>query len=96
MSRVLTADAEADRDSFMDNFGDGGCTCFISPPCGYCTHPGNPRNQEEDESCWTWETMADMLDGLERDAREAVAATIETAAARHLSQMKEGALCLTC
>lgn len=48
----LTDEAQDDRDSF-EAFKDelGGCRCHISPPCGYCTHPGNPANQE-DPSCW--------------------------------------------
>jgi hypothetical protein len=51
--RVLTQDAENDRAAFeAAGYRMGGCTCFISPPCGYCTHPGNPLNQEEDNSCW--------------------------------------------
>lgn len=49
MSRHLTDEAQDDRDQFDRTFGDSGCTCFISPPCGHCTHPGNPLNQEEDE-----------------------------------------------
>jgi len=31
---------------------DACCTCHIAPPCGYCTHPGNPANLEEDEEAW--------------------------------------------
>jgi len=56
MSRIgmsLTQDAEADRDDFNSDIGyDGCCSCFISPPCSWCMHPGNPRNQEEDDECW--------------------------------------------
>lgn len=53
MSRVLHPDAEADRRDFVRAFGsDGNCSCHLSPPCGSCTHPGNPVNQEEDEECW--------------------------------------------
>lgn len=47
----LTQDAQADRDNFDCEMQDHGCTCFISPPCSYCMHPGNPFNQE-DEACW--------------------------------------------
>lgn len=47
--RVLTEDAEFDR---MDWASLGGCTCFLSPPCGYCTHDGHPLNQEETPECW--------------------------------------------
>ena len=49
---ILTDWAEQHREEFNREYADGGCTCFISPPCGYCTHEGNPRNQEEDPDCW--------------------------------------------
>jgi hypothetical protein len=51
--RELTPEAQAERDDFKAEYGsDGNCSCHLSPPCGSCSHPGNPRNQEEDESCW--------------------------------------------
>lgn len=49
---VLTPDAQVERDEFDLYLKDAGCTCFISPPCGYCVHPGNPLNQEESDECW--------------------------------------------
>lgn len=49
---ILTPEAEAERDDFNLEYSDRGCTCFISPPCGYCAHPGNPINQEEGDDCW--------------------------------------------
>lgn len=50
---VLTPEAQAERDQFVAEHGhDGNCSCHISPPCGSCMHPGNPRNQEEDEAAW--------------------------------------------
>lgn len=51
--RVLTEDAQDERDAY-DSYREesGGCRCHISPPCGSCTHPGNPMNQDEDESAW--------------------------------------------
>lgn len=48
----LTEEAQADRaefEAYKDEYG--GCSCHIAPPCGHCTHPGNPTNQE-DPSCW--------------------------------------------
>jgi hypothetical protein len=49
----LTQQAEDDRADYHRTYGyNGGCTCFLSPPCGSCVHPGNPRNQEEDDECW--------------------------------------------
>lgn len=68
MERKLTDEAQADRDQFDITFGDRGCTCFISPPCSYCTHPGNPLNQEEDDF-WIDDDAAqaalELLDALE-------------------------------
>lgn len=54
MSRVLTPEAQAERDDFDRAYDGGNCSCHISPPCGSCTHPGNPRNQEEDDTAWTY------------------------------------------
>lgn len=55
MERVLTPGAQAERDDFERRYGDdGNCSCFISPPCGSCTHPGHPLNQEEDDTAWTY------------------------------------------
>lgn len=48
----LTDEAEAESDDFRRVYGDGSCSCFISPPCGCCTHPGNPLNLEEDDDAW--------------------------------------------
>lgn len=51
---ILTPEAEAERHDFNQEHGTGNCSCFISPPCNSCIHPGNPANQEEDESCWVY------------------------------------------
>lgn len=50
--RRLTPEAQNDRDEFDSKFEDRSCSCHINPPCSYCTHPGNPSNQEEDEFAW--------------------------------------------
>lgn len=50
--RVLTEEAQAERDNFDSEYSNRGCTCFISPPCSFCTHPGNPVNQAEDDTAW--------------------------------------------
>ena len=53
----LTDEAEAERKQFESTFGsDGNCSCHLSPPCNSCIHPGNPLNQDEDETCWKPET----------------------------------------
>lgn len=58
MTRRLTAEAQADRDDFKHHVREfGGCACFISAPCGHCTHPGNPHNQEEDD-CYVPKTAS--------------------------------------
>lgn len=58
--RQLTAEAEAERDDFEREHGySGNCSCHIAPPCGSCTHPGNPRNQAEDESAWEPRSVKD-------------------------------------
>lgn len=49
----LTEDARENYNDFvLGGYDDSGCTCFNSPPCGWCTHPGNPRNLIEDEHAW--------------------------------------------
>jgi hypothetical protein len=58
---MLTEAAQRDRDAFERYAKDAGCGCHTHPPCSYCTHPGNPANQEEDESCWTLYTKDEAL-----------------------------------
>lgn len=54
MPRELTPEAQSDRDDFQREHRQSGCTCCISPPCNACIHPGNPANQDEDDSCWIY------------------------------------------
>lgn len=57
MTKILTPDAQFERDQFEREFGhSGNCSCHISAPCCSCTHPGNPANQEADDDCWMPET----------------------------------------
>lgn len=59
IERELTPEADDERAEFYREYGaDGNCSCHISPPCGSCLHPGNPRNQDEDDRCWV-EVQAD-------------------------------------
>ena len=85
--RILTPEAEAERDDFERVHERRGCYCHISAPCGHCTHPGHPLALAEDETAWTWASWHDMLDDLTDKARAAVADTIEKAAKRHLQEM---------
>jgi DNA repair protein RadD len=48
--RAAMTPAERDREDFESEFAGSGCNCWqVRAPCGYCTHPGNPINQEEHE-----------------------------------------------
>jgi hypothetical protein len=48
----LTNEASEERNLFTAIYGYASCTCFMGcTPCGWCTHPGNPQNQDDD-SCW--------------------------------------------
>jgi len=46
LGQKLHDEFEIDRQMF------GGCSCHISPPCGFCLHPGNPSNLEETPEAW--------------------------------------------
>lgn len=50
---VLTEDARAEHDEWQMEHHDRGCTCFLSPPCSFCTHPGHPLNLNETPEAWT-------------------------------------------
>jgi hypothetical protein len=56
--RELTDEAQAEYKNWKASYD--GCSCHISPPCGSCTDPGNPANQEEDESAWKPQQSAVM------------------------------------
>lgn len=53
--KQLTPWAEDELADWGRLYGDCGCTCFISPPCGSCTHPGNPYNLEATDDAWEQE-----------------------------------------
>lgn len=52
MPRQLTPAAQEDRAEFERYADHHGCSCHLTPPCDYCTHPGNPLNQNEDDDAW--------------------------------------------
>lgn len=56
--KVLTPEAERELGQFEADYGELGCVCFTGcAPCGWCTHPGNPLNQAEDETAWVEEPV---------------------------------------
>ena len=55
MARILTEEAEDRIANFERQWGHSGCTCFISPPCGWCTDPDNPLNVHEEDEAWVEE-----------------------------------------
>ena len=64
--RVLTPEAQDDRDDFEAQYGNNGdCSCHVSAPCGSCMHPGNPMQQENNDACWM---AAGDSEGGETDA----------------------------
>ena len=52
MGRILSERGQRQRGEFNRRYDGGNCSCHLSAPCGSCTHPGNPRNQEEDDEAW--------------------------------------------
>lgn len=68
----LTEDGEFLYELFRREVEDYGCTCFQSPPCGFCTHEGHPLALEEDDSMWekdepegvNWEAHKQFMRGL--------------------------------
>jgi hypothetical protein len=60
--KQLTAEAEDLYFTWQRKF-QGSCSCHISPPCGSCTHPGNPLCLEEDDDSWE-----DIPDDVAREA----------------------------
>lgn len=67
--RILTDEGQELRDEFENHFKDNGCSCHIHPPCGHCTHPGNPANLFEDERMWT-EIPDEPMPDEDRGSRE--------------------------
>lgn len=50
--RELKPEYQELADDYRREHSDRGCTCFLSPPCNSCIHPGNPENLAEDEDAW--------------------------------------------
>ncbi len=48
----LTDWAEGQAADFLRLYDTGNCSCHIIPPCGSCTHPGNPHNLDADDEAW--------------------------------------------
>jgi len=54
MQRVLNNLGEKLQQEFEADMSDSCCSCHLNPPCGYCTHPGNPDNLEETPEAWDY------------------------------------------
>lgn len=50
--RRLTAEAEERIATFEQEYGRAGCSCHLSAPCHWCTHPDNPINVHEEDGAW--------------------------------------------
>lgn len=86
MAKELKPWAENEYRDFKEEMEDCGCVCWTGcAPCSFCTHPGNPRNLEEDEDAW--QTVFD-LDEMVAAARKVVADAVEASAAWNLDAMK--------
>ena len=57
---VLKPECQDVATDFESEFRFRGCTCFISPPCIYCMHEGNPLNLEGADDAWM-----EVEDGVE-------------------------------
>lgn len=67
---------------FYMRHGDGGCTCFISPPCSSCTHEGHPINLECTPEAW-----GELHEVMALEAQETLARFIDQLVAKHLTEM---------
>jgi len=52
MVRQLNQTGLEYQEEFKRRYEDHGCSCHVSPPCGFCVDPGNPTNLAEDDSMW--------------------------------------------
>ncbi len=53
MPKDLKPEYQDVADEFEAIYGFSGCcSCHLHPPCGYCTHEGNPLNLAEDDDAW--------------------------------------------
>ena len=50
--KVLKEEYQVLSDEFDEYADTYGCSCFINPPCTYCTHEGNPTNLLNTEEAW--------------------------------------------
>lgn len=48
----LAAWAEDAFENWRRAYGNRGCTCFQSAPCGSCTHEGNPYELQVNDDAW--------------------------------------------
>lgn len=68
--RVLTKEGKELEENFLLNYSGSGCTCFISPPCGHCIHPGHPLNLEATDDLWEEDTTEERADDVMKAIRQ--------------------------
>ena len=83
MSLELMPWAQDAAYDFFVEYGSGNCSCHISPPCGSCTHEGNPLNLENTPEAWDEVHVVMAL-----EAKKSLAHFIDALAAKHLQEMK--------
>ena len=66
-NQVLKPEYQELYDEFMLGWDDRGCTCFQRPPCGYCTHEGNPSNLDELDEAWHDEITSAVILAVENE-----------------------------
>lgn len=82
---TLNAYGEAMAASFIaEGYDSQGCTFFISPPCSFCLHPGNPRNLLENDAAWEPPTVEELTE----HALGKLVSFVESEAKRHLAEMQ--------
>lgn len=57
---VLKPEYQEMYDEWDDMYDGGNCSCHINPPCGCCTHEGNPLGLSEIPEAWENELIAEV------------------------------------
>jgi len=80
MSKELMPWAQKVSMDFHTHYDD--CSCHLSPPCGSCTHEGNPNNLEETPEAW-----GELEEVMALEAQQVLAVFIEEITRQYLWEM---------